>query len=76
MDVIRHDHIAAYGHVEIVLGALRKKDERSVDLILCQEPLAFVGAECDELKRPGCEDPLQTWWSSAESSLHANRAAL
>ena len=35
MNVVRHNHIATYCDVEVVLGALGKKDERSMDLILC-----------------------------------------
>jgi len=35
MNVIRHNHIATYCDVEGVLGALGKKNECSMDLILC-----------------------------------------
>ena len=35
MNVIRHDNIATYCDVVGLLGALGKKNERSVDLILC-----------------------------------------
>ena len=70
MNVIRHNHIPTYCHVVGLLGALGKKNERSVDLILCQEPLSFVCAERDEIKRTCCEDPSQTWWSPSESPLH------
>ena len=69
MNVIRHDHIATYCDVEGPLRALGKKNERSVDLILCQELLSFVRAERDEVKRTGCEDSSQTWWSPSESSF-------
>jgi hypothetical protein len=58
MNVIRHNDIATYCDVEVVLGALGKKNERSVDLLLCQESLSFVRAEGDEIKRTCCEDPL------------------
>ena len=58
MNVIRHNHIATYCDVKVVLGALGKKNERSVDLILCQEPLSFVGTERDEIKTTCCEDAL------------------
>ncbi len=58
MNVIRHDHIATHCDVEVVLGALGKKDECGVNLILCQEPLSFVCAERDEIKRTCCEDPI------------------
>jgi hypothetical protein len=51
MNVIRRDHIAIYCDVEGPLGALGKKNERSVNLILCQELLSFVRAERDEIKR-------------------------
>ena len=70
MNVIRHDHIATYCDVEGLLGALGKKNERSVNLILCQEPLSFVRAERDEVKRTGCEESVQTWCSSSEIQLH------
>ena len=70
MNVIRHNHIATYCDVVGLLGALGKKNERSVDLILCQEPLSFMRAERDEIKRTCCEDPSQTWWSPSESPLH------
>ena len=70
MNVIRHDHIATYCDVEGLLGALGKKNEPSVNLILCQEPLSFVRAERDEIKRTCCEDPSQTSWSPSESPLH------
>ena len=53
MNVIRHRHIATYSDVEVVLGALGKKHECNVNLILCQEPLSFVCAKCDEIKRTG-----------------------
>jgi hypothetical protein len=58
MNVIRHNHIAIYCDFEVVLGALGKKNERSVDLILCQEPLSFVRAEREEIKRTCREDAL------------------
>jgi hypothetical protein len=58
MNVIRHNHIATYCDVEVVLGALGKKNECSMNLILCQEPLSFVRAERDEIKRTRCEGPL------------------
>jgi hypothetical protein len=58
MNVVRHNHIATYGDVVGLLGALGKKNKRSVDLILCQEPLSFVRAERDEIKRTCCEDSL------------------
>ncbi len=70
MNVIRHNHIATYGDVVGLLGALGKKNERSVDLILCQEPLSFVRAERDEIKRTCCENSSQTWWSPSEITLH------
>ena len=35
MNVIRHDHIPTYCDVEIVLGALGKKNECSVNLGVC-----------------------------------------
>jgi hypothetical protein len=70
MNVIRHNNIATYCDVVGLLGALGKKNERSVDLILCQEPLSFVCAECDEIKRTCCEDSSQTWWSPSEITLH------
>jgi len=70
MNVIRHDHIATYRDVEGLLGALAKKNERSVNFILCQEPLPFVRTERDEIKRTGREDPTQTWWSAFEITLH------
>ena len=56
MNMIRHNHIATYCDVKLVLGALGKKNKCSVDLILCQEPLSFVCAERDEIKRTYCED--------------------
>lgn len=37
MNVIRHDHIPTYCDVEGLLGALGEKNERGVDLILCQD---------------------------------------
>ena len=58
MQMIRHNHIATYSDVEGLLGTLGKKNERSMDLILCQEPLSFVRAERDEIKRTCCEDAL------------------
>ena len=58
MHVVRHNYIATYCDVEGLLGALGKKNERSVDPILCQEPLSFVRAERDEIKRICCENPL------------------
>src|SRR4030095_1897089 len=70
MNVIRHNHIATYCDVEVVLSALGKKNERSVDFVPCQETLTFVCAECDEIKRIGCEDPIETRWSPSESPLH------
>lgn len=57
MNVIRHNYIATYCDVVNFLGALRKKNERSMNLVLCQEPLSFVCAERDEIKRTCCEDP-------------------
>jgi hypothetical protein len=51
MNMIRHNHIATYCDVVGLLGALGKKNERSVDLILYQEPLSFVCAESDEINR-------------------------
>ena len=71
MNVIRHDHIATYGHVEIVLGALRKKYKSGVDLILCQKSLSFVCTERDEIKRTRCEDSPQTRWPLSEITLHS-----
>jgi hypothetical protein len=41
-----------------------------VNLILCQNPPAFVRAERDEVKRTCCEDPAQARWSSSEITLH------
>jgi hypothetical protein len=70
MNVIRHDHIATCCDVEGLLGALGKKNERSVNLILCQEPLSFVRAERDEIQRTCCEDSVQARWSSSEITLH------
>ena len=70
MNMIRHDHIATYCDVEGLLGALGKKNEGSVNIILCQNPLAFVRAERDEIKRTCCENPAQAWWSSSEITLH------
>jgi len=70
MNMIRHHHIATYCDVEGLLGALRKKNERSVNLILCQNPLSFMRAERDEVKRTCWEDPAQAWWSSSEITLH------
>src|SRR6266480_1580926 len=70
MNMIRHNHIATYSDVEGLLGTLGKKNERSMDLILCQEPLSFVRAERDEIKRTDCEDSSQTWWSPSEITLH------
>jgi hypothetical protein len=69
MNVIRHDHIATYCDVEALLGALGKKNERSADLLLCQEPLSFVRAEGDKIKRTCCEEPPQPWWSPPEITL-------
>src|SRR6266550_2905791 len=69
MNVIGHNHIAPYCDIELV-PALCKKNECSVDFILCQEPLSFVRAERDEIQRTRCEDPVQTWWSSSEITLH------
>ena len=37
MNVIRHDHIATYPNGEGLIGAVGKKNERSVNFILCQE---------------------------------------
>src|SRR6266498_4238035 len=70
MNVIRHNHIATYCDVEGLLGALGKKNERSVNLILCQEPLSFVRAERDEIDGTCCEDSSQTWWSPWEITVH------
>ena len=70
VNVIRHNHIAAYCDVVGLLGALGKKNKRSVDLILCQKSLSFVCAERDEINTTCCEDPSQTWWSPSESPLH------
>src|SRR6476659_1802354 len=70
MNMIRHHHIATYCDAEGLLSAFGKKNERSVNLILCQEPLSFVRAERDEIKRTCCDDPSQTWWSSSESPFH------
>ena len=70
MNVIRHNHIATYCDVVGFLGTLGKKNECSVDLILCQEPLSFVRAERDEINRTFCEDLSQTWWSPSESPVH------
>jgi len=58
MNVIGHDHIPPYCDIELVPGALGKKNECSVDLILCQKSLSFVCAERDEIKRTCCEDPI------------------
>ena len=58
MNVIGRNYIVNYCDVEGLLGALGKKNERSVDPILCQEPLSFVRAERDEIKRICCENPL------------------
>src|ERR1043166_9451056 len=70
MNVIRHNHIATNCDVEVVLGAFGKKNERSVDLILCQEPLSFVRAERDEINRTCCVDPSQARRSPFECPLH------
>jgi hypothetical protein len=70
MNVIRHYHIPTYCQVEIALCAFGEKNKRSVDLIPCQEPLSFVCAERDEIKRTCCEDPSQTWSSPSEITLH------
>jgi len=45
MNVIRHHHITTYSNVEGFLSALGKKNECSVDLILCEEPISFVCAK-------------------------------
>src|SRR5262249_58762079 len=75
MNVIRHDHIPTYSDVEVGLCALGKKNERSVDLILCKEPLPFVCAERNEVERTCCEDASQTWWSPSKRLLHARSVA-
>jgi hypothetical protein len=75
MNVVRHDHIATYGDVEIALCALREKNKCSVDLILCQEPLSFVRAERDEINRTCCEDPSQARWPPSEHTFHARSLA-
>jgi hypothetical protein len=41
-----------------------------VNIILCQNQLAFVRAERDEIQRTCCENPAQAWWSSSEITLH------
>ena len=71
MNVIRHDHIATYGHLEIVLGALRKKYKSGVDLIPCQKSLSFVCTERDEIKRTRCEDSPQTRWPLSQITFHS-----
>ena len=70
MNVIRHDHVATHCDVGGLLGALGKKNERSVDLILCQEPLSFVRAERDEIQRTRCEYAPQAEWTSSEITLN------
>ena len=50
MNMIRHDHITTYRHVEIAPSTLRKKNKRCMDLVLCQKPLSLMGAKCDEIK--------------------------
>ncbi len=57
MNVIGHNYIATYCDLEGVMRPFVKKNERSVDAILCQKPLSFVRAERDEIKRTCCEDP-------------------
>ena len=51
MNVIGHDHMAPYCDAESLLGALRKKNKCSVNLIVCQQPLSFVRTERNEVKR-------------------------
>ena len=75
MNMIRHNYIATYCDVVGLLGTLRKKNERSMNLVVCQEPLSCVRAERDEIKRTSCEDPSQTWWSQSESPLHGKSVA-
>src|SRR5262245_1437259 len=70
MNVIRHDHIATYCGVGGFSCAFAKKNERSVNLILCKEPMSLVCAERDEVERTRCEEPIKTWWSPPESRLH------
>ena len=70
MNVIRHDHISTYCDVEVVLGALGKKNERCVDLMVCQNLLSSVCAEGDKVKRTCCEDVSQTWRPPPEITLH------
>ena len=66
MNVIRHDHIATYCDVEGLLGALGKKNERSVDLILCrscvQNVTKYRGFVANTRPR--------AWWPSSEITLH------
>ena len=75
MDVISHNHIATDCDVEGFVGALGKNNERSMDLIVCQQSLSFVCAKGDEIKRSCCKDASQTWWPPAESPLHARSVA-
>lgn len=71
MNVIRHDHITTYSDVELGVCTLGEKNERSVDLILCQEPLSCMRAEGDKIKRTCCEHASQPRWSSSEVTFHA-----
>ena len=70
MNVIRHDHIATYCDVEGLLGALGKKNEHCVDLMVCQNLLSSVCAEGGKVKRTCCEDASQTWRPPPEITLH------
>jgi len=76
MNMIRHHHIATYCDAEGLLSALGKKNERSVNLILCQEPLPFMPTERYKIERTRCEDVFQTWWSPSESPLHERSTEL
>jgi len=75
MNVVRHDYVTTHSDVGLFLCALGKKNERSVDLILCQEPVSFMCAERHEVKRTCCEDPSKTLRSPPESRLHARSVA-
>src|SRR5258705_5551575 len=70
MNVIRHDHISTYCDVEVVLGALGKKERTLGGPDGLPNLLSSVCAEGDKVKRTCCEDASQTWLPPPEITLH------
>jgi len=56
MDMVRHDHIATYGDVEVAFGTFAEKDESGMNVLACEKPPSLVRAKSDEIKRTRIKD--------------------